>query len=236
MRIAICLSGFPALTLEFIEHFNSAICPSGHEYYLFAHCWGDDKDRDKLFDLGVTEAVVEEQKPFYLPIGEREPNLNPQNIFGQLYSISESFQLALESDQEYDLYVRCRCDVFIGPPINYETLNPNKCWMLPLGKPVPPRYSQEYIDNIGILPLPKDFFWVGNKDVAISSSKLFSRVVDFNLNQGIILCPEDLMFHNFAIDKIDVALLEGHDKNGLYRQKHHHGDGLVFYNDKGPYQ
>lgn len=236
MKIAICLSGIPNITEEFKKHFYEAIHTGEHEFDLYAHSWGSGREQDLIFDFGIqSRAVVEEQRPFFIPIGLRE-SVPPQNVFAQLYTVSKSFEYALESGVEYDFYVRCRFDVFVGNPIDYNSLDKNKCWMLPLGKLQPPRTSNEYIDNIGILPLPKDFFWICNKDVAKVSSTLFENIVDYNLNQSIMLCPEDLIFHHFGINNVDIALLENNKKNGLYRQNHHHGDGLVFYNEKGPYQ
>ena len=236
MKIAIVFSGFPNITEEFKKHFYEAICVGDHEFDFYAHAWGEGKERDLLSEFAeFKDATVEKQRPFHAPIGWRE-DFPPQNTFGQLYSISESFKIALNSGIDYDFYVRCRFDVFVGEKINYDVLNKEKCWMLPLGKSNPPKHSQPYIERINILPLPKDFFWICNKDTAKICTTFYDNITDYNLNGGIVLCPEDLMFHHLAVNNVKISLLLQNLENGLYRQNHHHGNGLVLYNEKGPYQ
>ena len=46
---------------------------------------------------------------------------------------------------------------------------------------------------------------------------------------------EDLMFHHFAKNNIQIKFLENNPLNGLYRPVGHpHGDGLIIYDSFGP--
>lgn len=232
MKIAICLSGEPRFTKESREHFNKHIAHVPHD--LFIHSWSD---KALEFSDHICGAEIEPCIDFgYKRCGPVEPGLLPNNVLSQLHSISESFKLALASDNQYDLYVRCRFDVFVGNQIQYRFLNKRATHMLPEGKNSLPRGSDLYRQNINLLPLPKDFFWVTNHYGAVVSSNLALSALESHQKEGIVLCPEDLIFHHFAKNNLKLQYLPNNISNGLYRTNHHHGDGLVLYDRNGPYK
>lgn len=228
MKVAFCISGLPNFSKQSIEHFFDNIYFQYSDIYV--HSW-DDK---ALSFPNIKNSKIEKPKKFYLPFNKFDNCVNPQNVFSQIYSISESFKLALNSNIEYDLYVRCRFDVFVGNKINYANLDNEHIHMLPEGKNSYPRHSDEYKKFINILPLPKDFFWICNKTNAYITSELFNNIVEYNINKNIVLCGEDVIFHHFAKNKCKIKYLENNTINGLFRSKnHHHGDGIVIYNRNG---
>lgn len=230
MKIAICLSGKPDFTEESIKHIHQCVIDDFNSFDFYIHTW---QEKDFPFK-GIKKIKTENYPSFSSPTSRFDQCVPPFNTFSQLYSISQSIELALNSGVEYDLYIRCRFDVYIGNKINYDKLSKGFVYMLPEGRNENPRWSREYPNKIGILPLPKDFFWICDKKGALISSTLFKNIVQYNLNENIILCPEDLIFHHFAVNNLQIKLLENNIINGLFRQKHHHGNGLIIYDRYGP--
>jgi len=236
MKIAICLSGISNICKESLDHFLSSIMHLDADVYI--HSWINLGIADGLINIfpNVKKITLEHQdkknKWNYIV---KDLSVNPANTAFQLYGISESFKLALNSNIKYDFFVRCRFDVFVGNKIKYENLNSECMHMLPNGRSMPIESSKIFYEKINIHPLPKDFFWICNQKGAEVSANLFKDAEYYNIYEGIPMIGEDLMFHHFAKNDIQIELLENNQLNGLYRPLgHHHGNGLIIYDSFGP--
>ena len=236
MKIAICLSGISNIYKEFLDHFLSSIMDLDADLYI--HSWSNFGVGTNINNIlpNVKNIILEEQGEKigwnYAAINSW---VNPANTALQLYGISESFKLALNSGIKYDLFVRCRFDVFVGNKIKYENLNPEYMHMLPNGRSEPIKSSKIFYEKINIHPLPKDFFWICGQEGAKTSANLFKDSEYNNVYENISMIGEDLIFHHLAKNNIKIKLLENNQLNGLYRTSNHpHGSGLIIYDSFGP--
>lgn len=222
MKIAILHSGqkiAPEISKACDDHLFAMLYDCEHDFTIY-----DEITECKKYHGAILSAI---------------PPVPPENTYGQILGIEKVSQKVKGS---YDWIVRCRRDVYLGNKIDWDSLDPSKIYMLPLGRKLIHRVSTSggYTFREGEdTPFPKDFFWIASPDLMLEFMKeLWPQCLYQHLKYGMQFCPEDLLFSAMADEELlDRVELLPNPKNGLFRPNgHHHGSGVVLYNELGPYQ
>lgn len=149
LKIALCFSGQPRNVRKCQKIISRSLIENSHEVDVYAHLWWDpsykneiirfemnnryEEDEDKVFiDLYKPKKILlEKQKNFDVShyrdsatgANKFETNVSAFNNISMWYSIQKSFELALEQNVVYDMYVRCRTDLVFMEDVKWEELD-----------------------------------------------------------------------------------------------------------------